>query len=80
VAQHREGRKMEDKRESSEGNGLLWLRSRGSLGGVSCGALPMPAAWAGELIRHSNRQSVQSRDTAATFLEVCMARWVGAWA
>jgi hypothetical protein len=36
----------------------------------------MPAAWAGELIRHSNRQSVQSRDTAAIFL-VCMVEWVG---
>ena len=35
---------------------------------LSCDALPMPAVWAGELIRHSNRQSVQSRDTAATFL------------
>ena len=35
---------------------------------MSCDALPIPAVWAGELIRHSNRQSVQSRDTAATFL------------
>jgi hypothetical protein len=35
----------------------------------------MPVAWAGELIRHSNRQSVQSRDTAAIFL-VCMVEWV----
>jgi hypothetical protein len=35
----------------------------------------MPAAWARELIRHSNRQSVQSRDTAAIFL-VCMVEWV----
>jgi hypothetical protein len=43
---------------------------------LSCDALPMPAAWAGELIRHSNRQSVQSRDTAAIFL-VCMVEWVG---
>jgi hypothetical protein len=34
---------------------------------------------AGELIRHSNQQSPQSRDTA-TFLEVYMARWVRAWA
>jgi len=42
-------------------------------------ALPIRYVWAGELIRHSNRQSHQSRDTA-TFLEVCMARWVGAWA
>ena len=41
-------------------------------------ALPIPTVWARELIRHSNRQPVQSRDTAATFLEVCMARWVGA--
>jgi hypothetical protein len=33
--------------------------------------------WAGELIRHSNQQSHQSRDTA-TFLEVFVARWVRA--
>jgi len=25
---------MEDERKSSEGNGLLWLRSRGSLSGA----------------------------------------------
>jgi len=25
---------MEDERKSSEGNGLLWLRLRGSLGGA----------------------------------------------
>jgi hypothetical protein len=31
----------------------------------------------GELIRHSNRRSVQSRDTAATFLVVCVVKWVG---
>ena len=42
-----------------------------------CDALPIPAVWAGELIRHSNRQPVQSRDTAATFLVVCMVEWVG---
>ena len=35
------------------------------------------AVWAVELIRHSNRQPVQSRDTAATFLVVCMVEWVG---
>jgi len=33
------------------------------------------AVWAVELIRHSNRQPVQSRDTAAIFL-VYMAEWV----
>ena len=44
-----------------------------------CHALRYPyvCVWAGELIRHSNQQSLQSRDTA-TFLEVCLARWVGA--
>jgi len=46
---------------------------------VLCLALPIRHVWAGELIRHSNQQSPQSRDTA-TFLEVCIARWVGAWA
>jgi len=44
---------------------------------VSCDTLPIPAVWARELIRHSNQQPVQSRDTAATFLVVCMVEWVG---
>jgi len=33
--QHWEERKIEDERKSSEGNGLLWLRLRGSLGGAT---------------------------------------------
>ena len=43
---------------------------------MSCLALPIRHVWAGELIRHSNQQSPQSRDTA-TFLEVCLVKWVG---
>jgi hypothetical protein len=43
---------------------------------LSCNALPIPTVWAGELIRHSNWQLVQSRDTAATFLVVCVVEWV----
>ena len=38
---------MEDERKSSEGNGLLWLRLGGSLGGATVekrGALPKKEA------------------------------------
>ena len=47
--------------------------------GCSCHALRYPYVyvWAGELMRRFQPAVSQSRDTA-TFLEVCLARWVGA--